>query len=125
MQFRQRGDRMKYLFFISLLLLSSCISAVRNNEISRNVQPIEFSKVDANEDGKITEEETKAFNALEQTNTNISTPLYVSIGILLVSVVGCAVLVKKKKCQYQYIKGPLHFQFMKGHLYQYIEMHQP
>lgn len=96
MQFRQRGDRMKYLFFISLLLLSSCISAVRNNEINRNVQPIEFSKVDTNEDGKITEEETKAFNALEQTNTNISTPLYVSIGILLVSVVGCAVLVKRK-----------------------------
>ena len=116
---------MKYLFFISLLLLSSCISAVRNNEINRNVQPIEFSKVDANEDGKITEEETKAFNALEQTNTDISTPLYVSIGILLVSVVGCAVLVKRKNAQYQYIKGPLHFQFMKGHLYQYIEMHQP
>ena len=72
MQFHLRGDRMKYLFFILLLLLSSCISAVKNNEINRNVQPIHFSKVDANEDGKITEEETKAFNALEQTNTNIS-----------------------------------------------------
>ena len=87
---------MKYLLIILILLLNSCVS-VSNKKPDiegRNLQTVNFNTLDSNQDGKITEQETKQYNDLKKSNTDLLTPVYVSACILLVSIAACTILVK-------------------------------
>ena len=96
MQFRQKGDRMKYLLITAIILLGACVSSShkKQNIDSKNIQPVHFNTIDINQDGKITKQETEQYNNLKKSDTDLLTPVYVSVCILLVSVATCTILVK-------------------------------
>ena len=87
---------MKYLLITLILLLNSCasVSNKKPNVEGRNPQTVNFNILDSNQDGKVTEQETKKYNDLKKTDTDLLTPIYVSVCILLVSVAACTILVK-------------------------------
>ena len=98
----QKGDKMKYLIIILLTLASfSCTTVFKKTPKpdNKNNQTIYFQDVDANQDGTVTKEEVDQYNNSKNAKTNISTPAYVASAILIISVLGCIILVRKKKQQ--------------------------
>ncbi len=98
MQFHQKGGEMKYLSITAILLLSSCINSShrKQNIDNRNIQPVRFNTIDTNQDGKITKQEAEQYNDLKKPDTDLLTPIYISTGILLASVIACTILIKKR-----------------------------
>ena len=98
MQFRQKGDKMKYLLITAIILLGACVSSShkKQNIESKNIQPVHVNTIDINQDGKITKQETEQYNNLKKSDTNLLTPIYISTGILLASVIACTILIKKR-----------------------------